>query len=74
MTSDGLLVVQYLFTQIWSLFTSWNIPGTGVTPAAFFLFLLSAGVGLRIISHIFTQSPDTNLSGHISTISRSDKK
>ena len=47
MTSDALAVLQCLFTTIWSLFASWHIPGTNVTPAGFFLFLISAGIGLR---------------------------
>lgn len=53
MTADALLVVQTLFTTIWSLFTSWHIPGTAVTPAAFFLFLLFASFGLRFIRRLF---------------------
>lgn len=47
MTNDAIAVLQCLFQTIWSLFTTWHIPGTNVTPAGFFLFLISAGVGLR---------------------------
>lgn len=47
MTNDAIAVLNCLFQTIWSLFTEWCIPGTNVTPAGFFLFLISAGVGLR---------------------------
>lgn len=46
MTNNALAVVSCLFQTIWSLFTSWHIPGTNVTPAGMFLFLISAGIGL----------------------------
>ena len=47
MTNDAISVLNCLFQTIWSLFNTWYIPGTNVTPAGFFLFLISAGVGLR---------------------------
>lgn len=49
MTADALLVVQFLFTSIWSMFTSWYIPGTNVTPASMAFFLLAATVILRLL-------------------------
>lgn len=49
MTSDALMVIHFLFTSIWSLFTSWYIPGTNVTPAAMAFFLLAGVVILRIL-------------------------
>ena len=57
MTSDALLVVQCLFSTIWTLFTSWYIPGTNVTPAMFFLFLGSAGLGITFIVRLLTVNP-----------------
>lgn len=54
MTSDGLAVVQALFSLIWRFFTSWYIPGTTVTPAAAFLFFMAAGIGLRFFSRVIT--------------------
>lgn len=57
MTSDAILVVQCLFSTIWSLFTSWYIPGTNVTPAQFFLFLGSASLGITFIVRILTVNP-----------------
>lgn len=53
MTADGLAVLQCLFQVIWRLFTSWYIPGTRTTPAAFFLFLIAAGLALRFIVRLF---------------------
>lgn len=49
MTADGLAVVQTLFTTIWSLFTSWYIPGTRATPAEFAFFLIMAFIALRFL-------------------------
>lgn len=49
MTADALLVIQTLFGSIWSLFTSWAIPGTNTTPAGMFVFLLFAVLGLKFI-------------------------
>lgn len=49
MTSDAILVVKFVFTTIWSLSTSWYFPGTNVTPAVVFFFLLTAYAVLRII-------------------------
>ena len=40
MFPDSVLVVKCLFTTIWSLFTSWKIPGTNVTPAMWAIFCL----------------------------------
>lgn len=41
MTADAILIVRFLFGQIWRLFTSWYIPGTRVTPAAMAMFMLA---------------------------------
>lgn len=49
MTADALLVVRFLFTTIWSFFTSWYIPGTNVTPAAMAFFLLASAAILKIV-------------------------
>lgn len=57
MTSDAILVVQCLFSTIWTLFTSWYIPGTNVTPAQFFLFLGSASLGITFIVRLLTVNP-----------------
>lgn len=54
MTADALLVVQCLFNVIWRLFTSWHIPGTATTPAAFFLFLGFAVVSIRFFKRFLT--------------------
>lgn len=56
MTSDALSVVQCLFESIWSIFTSWHIPGTATTPAAFFIFVLFACLGLRLVKRLFSSS------------------
>ena len=57
MTDDALLVLQCLFQTIWSIFTSWQIPGTAVTPAMMGVFLIVAGIGLRIFLRILGHPP-----------------
>lgn len=49
MVSDALLVIRFLFTSIWSFFTSFYIPGTNVTPASFAFFVLTVFLILRIV-------------------------
>lgn len=66
MTNDALLVLQSLFQTIWRLFSSWNFPGTNVTPAEMFLFLISAGIGLRYVL-MFLHSPNANASQVVQT-------
>lgn len=58
MTSDALLVVHFLFTQIWSLFTSWYIPGTNVTPASMAFFLLASFAVIKILKMYFMGGSD----------------
>lgn len=57
MTSDALLVVQCLFSTIWQLFTSWYIPGTDVTPAQLFLFLIVASLSINFVFRMITFNP-----------------
>ena len=57
MTSDALLVLQCLFSTIWSLFTSWYIPGTQTTPAQLFLFLILASISITFIVRMVTFNP-----------------
>ena len=52
MTNDAKMVLDALFRLIWSLFNSWYIPGTNVTPAEFMLFLLFAAVMFRFLGDI----------------------
>lgn len=58
MTSDALLVINFLFSSIWQFFTSWYIPGTNVTPASFFFFLLSVFAIIRIFKARFGGDSD----------------
>lgn len=67
MSNDALLVLQTLFQTIWRLFTSWSFPGTDVTPAEMFLFLISAGIGLRYVL-MFLHSPNASGSLGVSTM------
>lgn len=53
MTADAVSVLQLLFTTIWTLFTSWHIPGTNVTPANFFMFCLCFSLVVRWLGSLF---------------------
>lgn len=53
MTSDALSVVSLLFSTIWSLFTSWFIPGTNTTPAEFAIFILVVFLIIRTVKRLF---------------------
>lgn len=64
MTADALAVVQVLFGTIWRLFTSWRIPGTHTTPAAFICYMLVCGLALRFVQRLFSiSSSDDNPDG-----------
>lgn len=52
MTYDAITILQMVFQLIWRLFTSWYIPGTHTTPAAFILYLAFAGIILRFIGRV----------------------
>lgn len=52
MTGDALSFLSGVFVQIFSLFTSWHFPGTNVTPAMWFVFLLSVGVLFRFLGKL----------------------
>lgn len=60
MTSDGLLVLKCLFETIWRLFTSWHIPGTETTPAAFFMFIAVCGLALKFLYRVAGVVPDVS--------------
>ena len=53
MTDDALLVLKTLFQTIFSLFTSWYIPGTNVTPAVAFFGILFISILFRVFSRLF---------------------
>lgn len=61
MTNDAKLILNCLFDTIWRLFTSWDIPGTNITPAEFILFLAFAGVSLRFLFRMLGITPDVSL-------------
>ena len=52
MTDDALLVLQTLFQSIFSLFTSWYIPGTNVTPAVAFFGILFISILFRVLARL----------------------
>ena len=54
MTADAVVVLRFLFTRIWSLFTSWFMPGTAASPAAWWFFCLGVVAALRLIKVYFS--------------------
>lgn len=56
MTSDALAILQFLFSAVWSLFTSWHFPGTHITPAEWAFFVLTVFVLFRFIRRLGTGS------------------
>lgn len=56
-----LAFVTSYFEQIWRIFTGWVIPGTvHITPAVWFMFVLSLGVVLRFLIKLGFGSPSLN--------------
>lgn len=53
MIPDAVLIVNWVFTSVWRLGTSWFIPGTNVTPLGLAFFFLAASVILRILKRNF---------------------
>ena len=49
MTNDALFVLRCIFEDIFSLFTSWYIPGTNVTPALMAVFIIIFVFAIRFI-------------------------
>lgn len=55
MTRDALLVLGSLFRTIWQLFTSWEIPGTHVSPAEWAFFVLGSVLSIKVIKRIMLE-------------------
>lgn len=55
MTSDALLVVRFLFSALWQFFNGFYFPGTNVTPAAMFFFILLGVFVLRLLRYILNK-------------------
>lgn len=52
MTSDVLSFLEGVLSVLFKLFTSWHIPGTNVSPAMWFVFLLSVVVLFRFLKKL----------------------
>lgn len=50
MTSEALYLLANMLSQAWRLFTSWHFPGTNVSPAAWALFGIVAGLSIKFIN------------------------
>lgn len=64
MTSDSLNFYLGYIPQIWKFFTSWNLPGTFVTPAAMSFFVLAVGLVIRTFKRLTSVSDASFGSSH----------
>ena len=53
MTNDAMSVVSTIFSTVFTLFNSWYIPGTNVTPAVAFFGILFLTILFRVLSRVF---------------------
>lgn len=63
MANDVILFMQGFFAQMWRLFTSWEMPGLGFSPAQLYFFILVAPIAVKIVKSIVTLSVDSLASG-----------
>lgn len=64
MTQDVFSFLSGFLSAIWTLFNSWYVPGTNVTPAGFLLLCVFVPITLRFILNVIgvgsIQSHDVN--------------
>lgn len=58
MTSDAVLVLKSLFVDIWSIFVSFEIPGTHTTPGEWALFSILFYMTIRFVRRLFLDEVD----------------
>lgn len=56
MSSDFIQILQGYFSAIWSLFTSFRIPGVNFSPAIMIFGILSFGLALKLMHGILTMT------------------
>lgn len=74
-TSDFVMIVECLFSNVWTMVTSVEYPGLGVSIAAILIGVFLIGLGIRLFAYIFGFS--INATGSVSSarrISRSEEK
>lgn len=52
MTADAFLIVRTVFRDCWALFTSWNYPGTNVSPAEMAFLLLNIYITFKFFLRV----------------------
>lgn len=55
---DGIVVLKFLFVDIWRFFTSWHIPGTAISPASWAFFSMALVAGLKLLKIYFMGRDD----------------
>lgn len=56
MSSDFILIIRTFFAAVWSLFTSFRIPGVNFSPAVMAFGILSFGLALKLIHGLLTMN------------------
>lgn len=56
MSENALLAVQCIFGNAWRLFNSWKIPGTNISPAMWFIFILVGFMGFKLVFSLLGMS------------------
>lgn len=70
MSFEAFTIIAHAFSAFWSLFNSWHIPGTQMTPASLFFLYLVASLTLRFF-HRITDNPMSFDSQIVSNSNRS---
>ena len=71
MSSDFVIILRGLFSILWSLMTSFKLPGLNFSPAVLMFGIMSFGLAIKLLSGIFTIT--TGGINARQTISRGDK-
>lgn len=53
MTTDAKQIITSVFSNVYSLFTSFEIPGTSITPLALMLGIFGTMLAISVINRIF---------------------
>lgn len=73
MSSNAMQLLQLIVNSMWTLFTTWKLPGLGFTPAQFVAFLLVFPLVLDFVSSILGGVTST-LPSHINVSRRASSR
>lgn len=73
MTQYGYQFATWFFENFFRFFTGWRIPGTKMSPAAFFLFTSFIGLVLRFLIQVINRQRGPSSSSFTGFIRRNNK-